>query len=295
MIKFFRKTLIHSTLILLVLFCISFDLLGQVIYGKVIDSESEIPLVYVNIGVINIAKGAISNESGEFNLNCDSLSLDSKIRFSMIGYFSQTYAISDLLDESKTIKLDRKTIELEEVVVKWKEKTRKVGTINKSIIPEVCGFGGTDFGKGYELGMVLDLGSDTIMVEDINLRVYKQPFDTIFFRLHFRSIENGLPSEELLTENIYLPIFAHSGWQKIDLKKYNIFIEGRVALTIEWVRISNVINKNLKKTNKNKEASPDVLFNVNRMNGTSFYRWGSEANWEIKENYSPVFFVTIKE
>lgn len=290
-----RKTINHSTLILLVLYCISFDLPGQVIQGTVIDSESEIPLAYVNIGVINIAKGTVSNESGAYNFNCDSLTLDSKIRFSMIGYLPQTYAISDLFDESKTIKLDRKTIELEEVVIKWKEKTRKVGTIKKSIIPEVCGFGGTGFGKGHELGMVLDLGIETVQVEDINLKVYEQSFDTIFFRLHFRSIENGLPSGELLTENIYLPIFTHSGWQKIDLKKYNILMEGTVALTIEWVRISNVINKNLIKINRNKEASPNVLFNVNRKHGTSFYRWGSEAIWEIREKYSPVFFVTIKE
>ena len=290
-----RITLKYSTLILLALFCILLDLHGQVIQGKVIDAESEIPLAYVNIGVINIAKGTVSNKSGEYKLNCDSLPLDSKVRISMIGYLSQTYAISDLLDESKTIKLDRKTIELEEVVVKWEEKTRKIGTIKKSIIPEVCGFGGTGFGKGHEIGMVLDFGIETVKVEDINLKVYEQSFDTIFFRLHFRSIENGLPSEELLTENIYLPIFTHSGWQNIDLKKYNILLKGKVALTIEWVRISKVINKNLIKVNRNKEASPNVLFNVNRKHGTFFYRWGSEAIWEIRENYSPVFFVTIKE
>lgn len=283
------------TLILLALFCISFDLLGQVIRGKVIDAESKMPLAYVNIGVMNIAVGTASNESGEYKLNCDGLPLDSKIRISMIGYLSQTYTISDLLNDSKTIKLDRKTIELEEVVVRWKENTRKVGIIKKSITPEVCGFGGTDFGKGHELGMLLDLGSETVKVEDINLRVYKQSFDTIFFRLHFRSIEDGLPSEELLIQNIYLPIFILSGWQKIDLKEYDILLKGTVALTIEWVRISNVIEKNLIKVNSNKKASPNVLFNVDRKNGTFFCRWGSEATWEIKQNYSPVFYITIKE
>ena len=290
-----RKTLNYSTLIFLVLLCISFDIPGQVIQGKVMDAESEIPLAYVNIGVMNIPKGAVSDESGEYKLDCDGLPLDSKIRISMIGYLSQTYILSDLLNDSKTIKLDRKTIELEEVVIKWKENTRIVGSIKKSIIPEVCGFTGTGFGKGHELGMLLDLGSETVKVEDINLRVYKQSFDTIFFRLHIRSIENGLPSEELLTQNIYLPIFKLSGWQKIDLKEYNILLNGKVALTIEWVRILNVIEENLVKVNRNKKASANVLFNVNRKNGTSFNRWGSEATWEIKQNYSPVFYITIRE
>lgn len=290
-----NKKLKKSTLILLALFCVSLSLHGQVIQGKVIDAESKIPLAYVNIGVINISKGAVSDEAGEYKLKCDSLPLDTEIRISMIGYLSQTYVISDLFDEFKTIELDKKTIELEEVVVIWKEKTRKVGTIKKPIIPKVCGFGGTGFGKGHELGIELDLGSELVKVEDINLKVYKQSFDTIFFRLHFRSIKNGLPSEELLTENIYLPIFVNSGWQKIDLKKYNILLEGTVALTIEWVRISNVINENLMKINKDKKASPQVLFDMNTKSGTFFYRWGSQATWEIKENSSPVFFVTIKE
>lgn len=290
-----RKRTTYLTLILLALFCISFDLHGQVISGKVIDAKSEIPLAYVNFGVMNIAKGTISNESGEYKLNCDSLPLDSKIRISMIGYQSQTYTISNLLNDHKTIKLDRKTIELGEVVVKWKENTRKVGTIKKSILPEVCGFGGTDFGKGHEIGIQLDLGNKTVLVEDINLNVSHLSFDTVYFRLHIRSIENGLPDEELLSENIYLPIFLQKGWQKIDLKKYDILLSGKVVLSVEWIRISSVIKNQLIKMRGDKRPKPQVLFNVNKKNGTLLYRWGSEAIWEIKQNYSPVFYITIKE
>jgi len=45
-------------------------------------------------------------------------------------------------------------------------------------------------------------------------------------------LENGLSSEELLTENIYLTVSEYSGWQKIDLSAYNIFMSGDVALSL---------------------------------------------------------------
>lgn len=141
----------------------------------------------------------------------------------------------------------------------------------------------------------MDLGSENVQVKDINLRVNHLSFDTVVFRLHIRSIENGIPDEELLTENIYVPIFLNKGWQKIDLKKYNILLSGKVALSVEWIRISSVIKNQLIKMRGDKRPRPQVLFNVNRKNGTMFYRWGSEAPWEIKQNYSPVFYMTIKE
>jgi hypothetical protein len=54
--------LILSTLVILL---ISSNLSGQVIQGKLIDSLDERPLAYVNVGVVNISRGTITNERGE--------------------------------------------------------------------------------------------------------------------------------------------------------------------------------------------------------------------------------------
>ena len=125
--------------------------------------------------------------------------------------------------------------------------------------------------------------------------MHKQSFDTIVFRLHIRSLENGLPYEELLTENIYFSVSEYSGWQKIDLSAYNIYIRGNVALSLEWIRISNVIEKNLVKMNGAKTGTPVVLFNINKKSGTIFSRRGSEALWRKEEGESPGFYISVKE
>jgi hypothetical protein len=44
---------------------ISSNLTGQVIHGKLVDSSDERPLAYVNVGVVNISTGTITNERGE--------------------------------------------------------------------------------------------------------------------------------------------------------------------------------------------------------------------------------------
>lgn len=277
------------------LLIISPKLSGQEIHGFVIDSESEIPLAFVNIGVVDISKGTVTNESGEYILDCEKLPNDCKIQISMIGYESQTFNMSNLKAESKTIRLVKKSIELDEVTIKWKEIIKKVGTAKTSKMAGVCGWGGTDFGKGHELGLLLNLGDKPVMIEDVNLKIRKHSFDTIVFRLHIRSLQNGLPSDELLTENIYLQITKSSGWQQVDLSNYNILISGDVALSIEWIKISNVIERNLIKIKGDKEATPKVLFDISNKIGTLYGRRGSAARWRVQENSSPGFYVTIKE
>lgn len=273
----------------------AFQSFGQEIRGFVVDSKSDLALEYVNIGVIDIPKGTITNETGEFVLDCEKLPTDCKIQISMIGYKTMTFDISELLIDCKTIKLERNAFELEEVTIKWQDLTKHVGTTKTSKMAGVCGWGGTDFGKGHEIGLSIDLGEKTVKVDDINLKIRKHSYDTVVFRLHIRSIQNGLPTDELLTHNIYLPITKSSGWQQIDLSMHNILISGNIALSIEWIKISNVIEKNLIKMNGSKTATPNVLFDLSNKEGTIFIRKGSANKWKIVENSSPGIFLTVRE
>ena len=286
---------IKMHIVILGVLVISINLIGQEIRGFIIDAETELPLAFVNVGIVDISQGTITNESGEYVLDCKKIPGDSKVQISMIGYESQIFNLNELTATTKKIELVKKTYELNEVAIKWNGIIRKVGTTKTSKMSGVCGWGGTDFGKGYELGLLLNLGSTPVKIKDVNLNIRKHSFDTIVFRLHIRSLQNGLPLDELLTENIYLRITKSAGWQQVDLSDYNIMISGDVALSIEWIKISNVIEKNLIKMNGSKQATPNVLFDINNKKGTFFMRRGSAAKWKIQENSSPGFYITIKE
>jgi len=79
------------------------------------------------------------------------------------------------------------------------------------------------------------------------------------------------------------------------LSDFNIIISGTVALSIEWIQISKVIEKNLFKMNGSKQATPNILFDMNNKHGTFFMRRGSASKWKTQANSSPGFYITIKE
>jgi hypothetical protein len=285
---------IKTSIIVFLFFVLRLNCFSQRIEGIIIDSETKEALSYVNIGILNSPIGTITNENGLFELDYNGKSENLEIRITMIGYKSVSYSIKELQKENNQIELEKEVFELNEVVVQYKGTLRKVGTMKPNSMAGVCGWGGTKFGKGHELGLEMDLGEKPVKIEELNLEIHKQSFDTSTFRLHLRQIENELPGKELLTENIFFDITGMKGWEKIDLSKYNIVASGKVILTIEWIKVSKATEERLVKMNGSKQGTPVVLFKTNKKTGTFFIRKGSEAPWMIEKDYSPVFYITTK-
>jgi hypothetical protein len=256
---------------------------SQEIKGKVVSLAKGKPLEYVSIGVINEPIGTITNERGYFKLDTKGVSSNKTVRFSMIGYKSQSFTIDYLDDNNNLIRLDEEPIEIKEVTVTSKRgKTRKVGTSSLTRLGGVSGWGGSQFGAGHELGNKIDLGDNPVKIKSLHLRLYRQSFDSTFLRLHLRDIADNLPNKELLKENIILTVSKESGWVEIDLSSYDIILKGEVALTLEWINVYGENVNKLIRMNKAKEPTANVLFNVRKKKGLSlFLRRGSEAKWEV--------------
>jgi len=284
----------YSVINLLVLIFFASQMHGQKIEGKLVDSSTKESLAYVNIGVINSSRGTITDETGKFVLECDHLAEDAQIRFSMIGYKPKLVLVSELIGKNNKIALKKASYSIDEVVVEWKGETRKVGTHRVSN-RGVCGWGGANFAKGHELGLRLELGSNTVKINDVNVKVHQQSYDTVLVRLHIRSLKNGIPDKELLNENIFINISKSRGWQSIALSKYNILVKGDVVLSLEWIRASNVISKRAIRVNGKDDATPKILFNIDNKKGTFYTRRGSEAQWKVTDGSSPGLYVSISE
>ncbi len=288
--------MIHRTALLIIgLFIFTINLKAKEIKGIVIDSISEAPLEFVNIGIVDMGIGTITNEFGEFNLDIEELPNDCKVQISMIGYETQTLTVHNIIGATPLVKLVKKTFELNEVTIKSKNIIREIGSVKTSKMGRVCGWQGTDTGKGRELGLFLSLGEAPVLIKDLNLKFRKHSFDTLVFRLHIRSIQDELPNEELLNRNIFFTITEYSGWQKIDLSDYNIILSGDVALTVEWIKRSNVIEKRMIKVNGSKQATPIVLFALNEKQGSLLRRRSSAAKWIKSDDFSPGFYITVRE
>lgn len=285
----------RSVILLTLLLLITAYSYSQCVKGKVIDSESKESLSFVNMGIVNTSIGTITDAKGEFELYISQVPADAELKITMIGYESKTISISELASDFCLIELKKTFVELKEIKVGFNGRIKNVGNIRANNSAGVCGWGGTKFGKGHELGLELDLGDNLVRLEELNLKMHKQSFATCVFRLHIREIENGLPVTELLHENIYFELTSPKGWQNIELSDYNIVANGKVALTIEWIKVSNIIEDKLVKMNGSKKARPVVLFKSCNKDGRFFIRKGSEAPWKCQENSSPSFYISVRE
>lgn len=267
---------------------------GQTITGKVIDASTSEPLIYVSLGVVGTSFGTITNESGTFRLETKGLPDNSHVRFSMIGFKSQIYLIEELSANETTVRLEKETYKLPEIIINPSGKLKRAGTTGYSFRNGFCGWSDNGYAMGFEVGTEIKLGDSPVRLKTLHIRVNKQSFDSSLFRLHIRNIAENLPQMELLNNNILITITKESGWMEIDLSKYNLVFQGNIALSLEWIRVIGLNTDRLITANGNKQLIAAVTFNVKQKTGCTFTKWGSEAKWNRHENKSPSIYLTVQ-
>lgn len=281
-----------STFVLFTLLVVSLH--GQVITGKVIDSSNAEPLVYASIGVIDSPIGTITDENGNFKIDVNGQLPNATIRISTISHKPKSFTIEELSNKENTIKLILDTLHLAEVLVRPSGKIKVVGSFNNNTTIK-AGWGGYEYGKGYDVGLKIQLGAKPVNLKTLHMNVYKQSFDTVILRLHIRSISHRMPSEELLSSNILIAITKSSGLVDIDLSNYNLVFKGDIALSLEWIRAVGAHKDRFWKPIKKFafEPYPVVYFNHSKQ-GTTYYRRGCENKW-LRQNMSPCIYLTVQE
>tara|TARA_R110002049_G_scaffold38978_1_gene120328 strand:+ start:15126 stop:15536 length:411 start_codon:yes stop_codon:yes gene_type:complete len=94
--------------------------------GTIINSITQKPIEFVNIGILKKNKGTISNKNGVFNLTLDGTFKNDTLTISHLGYHSQIIPIKN--EKNLKIYLAPKTNDLPEIILTNKKKrTRKIG------------------------------------------------------------------------------------------------------------------------------------------------------------------------
>jgi len=88
------------------------------ISGKILDKETNEPLVFASIGVKGMSIGTVSNSLGEFDFHIPPKSKDELLVISMLGYENLQTPISNLLNRDTLVfKLNKAVQVLDEVVI----------------------------------------------------------------------------------------------------------------------------------------------------------------------------------
>jgi len=274
---------------ILILLC-QIEIYGQVIRGHITDSKTNKPIEYVSIGIVNTTFGAISDEKGFFEFEYKAQDISSNVKISMIGYKSQIFSVKDLLQKDFNVRMIDTVYEIKEIVIKpTVEKIVGANGFDKS--RGISGWAGLYDRKGYEIGIKLDLGNKPVKIKSLHVMIDHQAFDTCYFRLHIRSIRDTLILDELLTENIIVPISKESGWVDVNLENYNLNFSGEIGLTLEWLKVIGV-NK-ARKMNVNNQIYDAYFLLKNKKKYMGLYRFGTEAKWSINKENSPSMYLKI--
>ena len=264
----------------------------KIISGKVWNFESNKPLAYVNIGIKNKTTGTVSNNNGLFKLLLsDKVTSKDTIVFSYIGFKTEKYLVSELIKLKEPILLQTKNMELDEVVISLKKiklKSKKIGRTSKGL-----GLTHMNFYSYYEKDVDDRLSKERGMklkikrnchIEDLNFKITSNDFTSLKFRVNFYKIENGLPTELLVKENIVFEIKDNFlGWFKVDLEPYEIYLKEdieEVAVTIQWL-------ESVKKNEKSKYFSISTA--ASPMN-TAYFREKAMDTW-TKSGQSLSFYL----
>lgn len=86
--------------------------------GTLQDKYSKEPVPYATVTVSGTSIGSITNQTGAFRLNLPDSLMQSKIRFSHLGYITQKIETAALANSNINITLEPKVIPLQEVIIR---------------------------------------------------------------------------------------------------------------------------------------------------------------------------------
>lgn len=276
-----------SKLSLFVLLLSTFSIVSfaQTINGTIADLQTKQVLPFVNIGIVGRDVGTVSDENGRFALSVQNIASTDTLRLSMVGYTTQIWVLADFLQKHEaqsTIYLTPANVELATVTIRPHYlKTRILGseTENKAF---TAGFKINDLGS--ELGVLIKTKKTPTFVRRFNCFVAHNSYDTLFFRVNIYDTQNGKPTHNLLSQNVFVEkVGFKSGWISIDLSPYTIEVQNDFVVSLEWVKD---LDPNVPKDISTREAQrkmrrgEGLSFSVTPLGAPILYRKASQGTWE---------------
>jgi hypothetical protein len=219
----------------------------ELLTGKVIASEgSGEGVPYASIGILDEATGTISDAEGLFSLSVSPAQHSRKIRVSAIGYEARELPIADLLAKSSggkrvEITLTAQPVSLPEVEVsakEWKTKTLggNVGTVTMFYYSFAINPRPVQENLGRECGVLIKSDQKTTFLKKLNYCVTSNDFDEVKFRVNVYALEDGMPGQNLLPEDIIFTLTDRKrGWKQLNLEPYNLYLNHDFLITLEWI------------------------------------------------------------
>ena len=250
-------------------FAVFSSVFGQLtIKGKVLEQNSNTPISYANIGILNTDNGTISNSDGSFTLKVSQENSTKQVLFSAIGFEQQSIPIATLINgEDNIIRLKEKTTTLDEVLItseSIKYKDEWLGNRKRNIMVQgTMQVDSVSAGGAMALLIEKENTSDLQFVNEAKLFISRNTEPKFKVRVRFLEIDtsnNNLPGKDIFNQSIVISTDIKRGWLTFDLSSFEFEIdEESFFLVFEWILEDKDRLKLFNKFNEYLELNPNKI------------------------------------
>jgi len=249
MFGYLYSLMVNKPLLTLILICtVGLHTFGQnhitetiTLKGIILENATNVPLAYVNVGILNNPVGTVTDTAGHFNFNIAKENLTDTLKVSIVGYATLKIAVKDFIARAdKIIKLPASTQQLAEVTITNRAQTHteiigrqavskivQVSVHNKKSVAETV---------GSEMGMVYKTDRKGAIIKNFNFYISVNNFNFIKFRVNIYAVKGGMPDTLMYNKQIFATLNNFkTGWINVDLQPYNIEVNGPFIVTVQWV------------------------------------------------------------
>ncbi|MGB5819141.1 MAG: carboxypeptidase-like regulatory domain-containing protein [Saonia sp.] len=235
--------------------CTVLSLLAVTIYaqkeykGQVLDKHTGEPIPYVNIGILNRAKGTVTDVNGYFHLEINPLdySLEDTLQFSSLGYKTVKKKVPTLTfayNEYPKIFLEPDIIALDEVVLvagveEEQFVNEKIGYKNKW--EKIYGYWKDNVSLGGELATKIRVRKGLRKLKSLSFGVWQNESDSVQVRVNIYDDDGptGFPGTNLnkSSQHILYVIKKGGSLANIDLTPYNVYVKDDFIVSLELLKV----------------------------------------------------------
>ena len=200
--------------------------------GTVIDSKTQKAIPYLNIGIVELSRGTVSDHEGRFTL--EAKSQNDTVVFSGIGYETVEMNAAAIV-KYRLIALTPKAYHFDAIEIvadKYEKKDALLGVKNKKR-GESIAFGSAQLGT--EIGAAIRIDRPTYL-KSANFVLNHAKGDSLLLRVNIYEFKDGQIGKNILPENVMIREKQRKGIFTVDLKDYNLVVKSDVLLSLEWLR-----------------------------------------------------------
>lgn len=287
---------------IITILCVAYALLGTIenlqaqftqqgsnvhIRGLILDSKTNKPISFANVGYMGKGIGTVSNKAGRFHLEYAARKISTKdlLQISIIGYVTQRFTIREitqLLNARESIRLVPETYSLGEVLVDSEVKSYRTTTIGNSKLEDKrFGYWKNKKGLGGELATWIKVRHKGTKIEQLHIKVIENLSDSLLVRVNIYDIDPVYltPRNNIVRQAIYHTITTKKGKETIPLTEYGIQVNDDVIVSLELIQVyGNRIGLALA-CSSNKRSS--------------FIKRSSQDAWDIRKGEAMAFTLDI--